>query len=163
MRNGGVSLWWQQVGLPSPTDRLQGDTSCDVAIVGGGLTGLWTAYYIAEADPTLDVRVVEAEFAGFGASGRNGGFLLAGLAEAQGLEAAAEAERIRLVEGARAEAEQQRAAIYRDMPPAVLLGLAAREFAGKLDTIEHLNVTPDLLAAALGEFRRAVPLPAATR
>ncbi|TXN46652.1 SPFH domain-containing protein [Methylobacterium sp. WL7] len=87
----------------------------------------------------------------------------AGLAEAQGLEAAAEAERIRLVEGARAEAEQQRAAIYRDMPPAVLLGLAAREFAGKLDTIEHLNVTPDLLAAALGEFRRAVPLPAATR
>lgn len=49
------------------------------------------------------------------------------------------------------------------MPPAVLLGLAAREFAGKLDTIEHLNVTPDLLAAALGEFRRAVPLPAATR
>ncbi|TXN48010.1 band 7 protein, partial [Methylobacterium sp. WL18] len=68
-----------------------------------------------------------------------------------------------LVEGARAEAEQQRAAIYRDMPPAVLLGLAAREFAGKLDTIEHLNVTPDLLAAALGEFRRAVPLPAATR
>ena len=45
----------------------------------------------------------------------------------------------------------------------VLLGLAAREFAGKLDTIEHLNVTPDLLAAALGEFRRAVPLPAATR
>ena len=43
--------------------------------------------------------------------------------------------------------------IYRDLPPAVLLGLAARELAGKLDTIEHLNVTPDLLAGVLREFR----------
>ena len=87
----------------------------------------------------------------------------AGLAEAQGLEAAAEAERIRLVEGARVEAEQCRAAIYRDLPPAVLLGLAARELAGKLETIEHINVTPDLLAAALGEFRRPAPAPALPR
>ncbi len=80
MRNGGVSFWWQQVGLPTPTDRLTGDTSCDVAVVGGGLTGLWTAYYLREADPTLDVRVIEAEFAGFGASGRNGGWLSSELA-----------------------------------------------------------------------------------
>ena len=75
VRNGGVSFWWQQVGLPSPTDRLDGDVTCDVAIVGAGLTGLWTAHYLHEADPTLDIRVVEAEFAGFGASGRNGGWL----------------------------------------------------------------------------------------
>ncbi|WP_307814256.1 NAD(P)/FAD-dependent oxidoreductase [Nocardioides baculatus] len=75
MRNGGVSFWWQQVGLPTPTDRLDGDVTCDVAIVGAGLTGLWTAYYLHEADPTLDIRLVEAEFAGFGASGRNGGWL----------------------------------------------------------------------------------------
>ena len=87
----------------------------------------------------------------------------AGLAEARGLEAAAEAERIRLVEGARAEAEQRRAAVYRDMPPAVLLGLAARELAGKLETIEHVNVTPDLLAALLGEVRGALPAPVAAR
>jgi glycine/D-amino acid oxidase-like deaminating enzyme len=75
VRNGGVSFWWQQVGLPSPTDRLDGDVACDVAIVGAGLTGLWTAHYLHEADPTLDIRIVEAEFAGFGASGRNGGWL----------------------------------------------------------------------------------------
>ncbi|GJE62204.1 SPFH domain-containing protein [Methylobacterium trifolii] len=81
----------------------------------------------------------------------------AGVADAQALEAAAEAERIRLVEGAKAEAEQRRVAIYRDLPPAVLFGLAARELAGKLETIEHVNVTPDLLAAALGEFRRSAP------
>ena len=80
MRNGGVSFWWHQVGLPVPTDRLEGDARCDVAIVGGGLTGLWTAFYLHEADPTLDIRVVEAEFAGFGASGRNGGWLSSELA-----------------------------------------------------------------------------------
>lgn len=80
-----------------------------------------------------------------------------GVAEAQQVEAAAEAERIRTVEGAKAEAEQERIAIYRDLPPGVLLGLAARELAGKLDTIEHLNVTPDLLASIVGEFRREAP------
>jgi regulator of protease activity HflC (stomatin/prohibitin superfamily) len=80
-----------------------------------------------------------------------------GVAEAQQVEAAAEAERIRTVEGAKAEAEQERIAIYRDLPPAVLLGLAARELAGKLNTIEHLNVTPDLLASIVGEFRREAP------
>lgn len=80
VRNGGVSFWWQQVGLPTPTDRLTGDVTCDVAVVGGGLTGLWTAYYLHEADPTLDIRVIEAQFAGFGASGRNGGWLSSELA-----------------------------------------------------------------------------------
>jgi glycine/D-amino acid oxidase-like deaminating enzyme len=45
-----------------------------VAIVGGGFTGLWTAYYLAEADPSLRIAVLEAEVAGFGASGRNGGW-----------------------------------------------------------------------------------------
>ncbi|MCW6537647.1 SPFH domain-containing protein [Sphingomonas lycopersici] len=78
----------------------------------------------------------------------------AGIAEARQVEAAAEADRIRTVEGAKAEAEQQRIAVYRDLPPAILLGLAAQQLAGKLETIEHANVTPDLLAAVLGEFRK---------
>jgi regulator of protease activity HflC (stomatin/prohibitin superfamily) len=82
----------------------------------------------------------------------------AGLAQARGVEASAEAERIRLVEGARAQAEAQRVAIYRDLPPAVALGLAAQELAGKLTSIEHLNVTPDLLATMLREFRGAPAL-----
>jgi glycine/D-amino acid oxidase-like deaminating enzyme len=46
----------------------------DVAIVGAGYTGLWTAYYLSRADPSLRLAVVEAELAGFGASGRNGGW-----------------------------------------------------------------------------------------
>ena len=81
-------------------------------------------------------------------------------AEAEGIEAGAEAERIRVVEGARAEAERARIAIYRDVAPGTLLGLAAQALAGKLDTIEHVNVTPDLLATVLGEVRRPGGLPA---
>jgi len=79
----------------------------------------------------------------------------AGLADAQKVAAEAEAGRIRIVESAKAEAEQAHIAVYRELPPAVLLGLAARELAGNLDTIEHLNITPDLLAAVMSEFRPA--------
>jgi len=77
--NGGVSFWWQQIGLPELRPALEGDLECDVCIVGGGLTGLWTAYYLTALDPSLDIVVLEAEFAGFGASGRNGGWLSAEL------------------------------------------------------------------------------------
>ena len=70
-----LSLWWD--GLPgtiSRRDPLDGDAEVDVAIVGGGLTGLWTAYYLSEADPDLRIAVLERDIAGFGASGRNGGW-----------------------------------------------------------------------------------------
>ena len=58
----------------SPRPGLVGDTSVDVCIVGAGYTGLWTAYYLLAAQPSLRVLLVEAEVAGFGASGRNGGW-----------------------------------------------------------------------------------------
>jgi regulator of protease activity HflC (stomatin/prohibitin superfamily) len=80
-----------------------------------------------------------------------------GLADAQQVEAEAKAARIRTVEAAKAEAEQAHIAIYRDLPPSVLMGLAARDLATKLHTIEHLNVTPDLLASLVSEFRKATP------
>lgn len=75
-------------------------------------------------------------------------------AEASKIEAVAEADRIRTVESAKAEAELAHVAIYRDVAPSILMGLAAREFAGKLKGIEHLNVTPDLLSAVVGELRQ---------
>lgn len=75
------------------------------------------------------------------------------LAEDQQIEAEAKATQIRVIETARTKAERGRIAIYRDLPRDVMLGLAAREFAGKLEGIEHLNVTPDLLAALVGEFK----------
>ncbi|HEX5016195.1 MAG TPA: FAD-dependent oxidoreductase, partial [Actinomycetes bacterium] len=68
------------MGLPTPRPPLQGSTSVDVCIVGGGFTGLWTAYYLKKADPSIDVLVVEQRFAGYGASGRNGGWLFGGIA-----------------------------------------------------------------------------------
>jgi glycine/D-amino acid oxidase-like deaminating enzyme len=68
------SFWL--AGLPAFGQRepLPGDRTADVAIVGGGYTGLWTAYYLTILDPTLRVTVLEAEYCGFGASGRNGGW-----------------------------------------------------------------------------------------
>jgi regulator of protease activity HflC (stomatin/prohibitin superfamily) len=78
-------------------------------------------------------------------------------AEAGQVAAAAEAERIRSVEAARAEAEHGHMAVYKDVPGDVLLALAARDFAAKLETINELNVTPDLIASLVGEFRKAPP------
>ena len=63
----------------TPRPPLPGDKTVDVAIVGGGFTGLWTAYYLAKADPTLRIAVIEKEIAGWGASGRNGGWCSADL------------------------------------------------------------------------------------
>ena len=75
------SLWLDGVvqGL-TPREQLSGEHTCDVAIVGAGFGGLWTAYYLKKADPSLRVIVVEAEIAGFGAAGRNGGFVSSGIA-----------------------------------------------------------------------------------
>ena len=68
--------WWHESADTdwAPRPPLPGDRDADVAIVGAGFTGLWTAYYLARADPSLRIVVLEAEVAGFGASGRNGGW-----------------------------------------------------------------------------------------
>src|SRR5262245_60340431 len=58
----------------APRPALGGDAEADVAVVGAGFTGLWTAYELLRGDPSLRVVVLERETAGFGASGRNGGW-----------------------------------------------------------------------------------------
>lgn len=70
-------LWWADHRAGATRPALAQDESVDVAIVGAGYTGLWTAYYLLEADPSLNVLVLEAEHVGFGASGRNGGWVSA--------------------------------------------------------------------------------------
>ncbi|HEX3981554.1 MAG TPA: FAD-binding oxidoreductase [Acidimicrobiales bacterium] len=70
-----LSLWWD--GLPGPVGiraPLTTDIDVDVAVVGGGFTGLWTAFYLARADPGLRIAIIERDVVGFGASGRNGGW-----------------------------------------------------------------------------------------
>lgn len=72
--SAGVPLWAESRTDWSRRPALPGSASADVAIVGAGFTGLWTAYYLLKEDPALKVVLLEREFAGFGASGRNGGW-----------------------------------------------------------------------------------------
>jgi glycine/D-amino acid oxidase-like deaminating enzyme len=75
-----ISLWMDNLAPPvEPLPPLQGSHQVDVAIVGAGYTGLWTAYYLKRQAPHLRIAIVEAEYAGFGASGRNGGWLMGNL------------------------------------------------------------------------------------
>jgi len=70
-----LSYWHDTVpDQLEPGPALPGDIDVDVAIVGAGFTGLWTAYYLRKADPGMRIAVLEREIAGFGASGRNGGW-----------------------------------------------------------------------------------------
>lgn len=92
-----MSFWHDSLGSEAlvPRAPLPGDLDADVAIVGGGLTGLWTAWYLLQREPGLKVVVLEKQIAGFGASGRNGGWSsalfprsTASLVRAHGSEAA---------------------------------------------------------------------------
>lgn len=70
-----LSLWHDTAGEPlTPRPPLPGDRTVDVAIVGAGYTGLWTAYYLLQRRPSLRIAILERDIAGFGASGRNGGW-----------------------------------------------------------------------------------------
>ena len=71
------SLWWNTLPEELATSSryaLHSDIDVDVAIVGAGYTGLWTAYYLQQRDPNLNIAIIDAEVAGYGASGRNGGW-----------------------------------------------------------------------------------------
>ncbi len=70
-----ISFWHETLGPPPPRPPLIDRLSADVCIVGAGYTGLWTAHSLLGAEPSLRVVVLEAEQVGFGASGRNGGWL----------------------------------------------------------------------------------------
>lgn len=74
-----VPFWLDSPERPAPEPRLREHTSADLAIVGAGYTGLWTALLAKEADPGRDVVVLEARSSGWAASGRNGGFCVASL------------------------------------------------------------------------------------
>ena len=99
---GAQRSWWLREALAlehdaEPRPRLKGDVNADVVILGGGFTGLWTAYHLTEARPELKVVVLEQDICGGGPSGRNGGFAsgwwdeLDGLITLYGREAAVRA------------------------------------------------------------------------
>eukprot|EP00906_Rhabdomonas_costata_P032110 RCo045261 len=113
---GEVSFWFSEIGgAPPLRPGLSGSTECDVCIVGAGFTGLWTALYLSRANPSLSIVIVEQAFAGYGASGRNGGWLageggwpVEHLVASHGVEAAREF--VRTVRGAVSEVISQAAA-----------------------------------------------------
>jgi glycine/D-amino acid oxidase-like deaminating enzyme len=74
-----ASFWLDSPDRPEPTAPLAGDQRADLAVVGGGYTGLWTALLAKDADPSRDVVLLEAREVGWAASGRNGGFCAASL------------------------------------------------------------------------------------
>ncbi|MEU6125651.1 FAD-dependent oxidoreductase [Streptomyces sp. NPDC047123] len=74
-----VSYWLDDPGRPAPEPALTGDDRCDLLVVGGGYSGLWTALIAKERDPRREVVLVEGREAGWAASGRNGGFCAASL------------------------------------------------------------------------------------
>ncbi len=78
--DANASLWSSQVPTARRRPALADEHRADVAIVGAGYTGLWTAYSILRADPTVSIRLVDAEHVGFGASGRNGGWCVGEMA-----------------------------------------------------------------------------------
>ncbi len=75
---GAQRSWWLREALateePRPCPPLTSNVDADVVIVGGGFTGMWTAYFLTEAKPDLGVVVLEQDICGGGPSGRNGGF-----------------------------------------------------------------------------------------
>ena len=74
MRHTRHGWWLEEAGAVVPTRALEGDTSADVVVVGGGYLGLWTAWQLRALEPELDVVMLEAAVCGHGPSGRNGGF-----------------------------------------------------------------------------------------
>jgi len=76
MKNPIISFWLQQDRTYRPSPPLYGRLEADVAILGGGFTGLSTAYHLRQLDPSLRIAILEGNVVGFGASGRNGGFAM---------------------------------------------------------------------------------------
>jgi glycine/D-amino acid oxidase-like deaminating enzyme len=74
-RHTAHGYWLEEAGRPAPLPPLEGALEADVIVVGGGYTGMWTAWWIADAEPDARVVLLEAEECGIGPSGRNGGFV----------------------------------------------------------------------------------------
>jgi glycine/D-amino acid oxidase-like deaminating enzyme len=145
-------------GDPPPAPALSGDATADVAIVGGGYTGLWTALALRERAPDLQVTLLEAEICGHGPSGRNGGFchgywasigsLVPLLGEEEAFALANVGEQV--VPGIRAFAESRGEDVWLREGGMLLVSAAPAQDA----IVEHAAET----AAAAGHPEQAVPL-----
>lgn len=67
-------VYWRETQTVTPGQSLTDDLDCDICIVGAGYTGMWSAHFLKSANPSLDIQLLEADYAGAGASGHNDGF-----------------------------------------------------------------------------------------
>lgn len=144
-----ISLWMDQLDEPlTARPSLQADIQADVAIVGAGYTGLWTAYYLKRQAPQLRIVVLEAETAGFGASGRNGGWLMGNMLGEDrllaGLPGAARRAAFELLHDIPDEVARvtEREGIECDLRKGGVLYCAARypeQLSGLQDHLQHLR------------------------
>ena len=144
-----ISLRMDQLDEPlTPRPSLQADLRADVVIVGAGYTGLWTAYYLKRQAPQLRIVVLEAETAGFGASGRNGGWLMGNILGEDRLLASLPAEQRRatfeLLHGIPDEVASvtEREGIACDLRKGGVLYCAARypeQLSGLQEHLRHLR------------------------
>jgi glycine/D-amino acid oxidase-like deaminating enzyme len=74
MKHTAHGYWLEEAGALEPTASLEGDLAADVVVIGGGFTGLWTAWHLVQLEPEARVALLEADVCGRGPSGRNGGF-----------------------------------------------------------------------------------------
>lgn len=185
-RYRGVSFWFDRLAASGadalvPRPGLAADARYDVCIVGGGLTGLWTAYSLIAAEPTLRIAVLEREIAGFGASGRNGGWCSAlfpvsadALAREHGEEAARrmrramidtvdEVGRVAAAEGIDADFRRGGTVVFSRSPAQESLARAELAEAARfgVDPIEALDA--DAVAARYGATGVDGRAPTATR
>jgi glycine/D-amino acid oxidase-like deaminating enzyme len=145
-------------GDPPPAPALSADATADVAVVGGGYTGLWTALALRERAPELRVTLLEAEICGYGPSGRNGGFchgywaslgsLVPLLGEEQALELARAGEQV--VPGIRAWADARGEDVWLRESGMLLVSAAPAHDAAVEQAVEA--------AAAVGRPEQALPL-----
>jgi glycine/D-amino acid oxidase-like deaminating enzyme len=168
---GGPSFWHADIGgAPAPRPPLTGDTTADVCIIGAGYTGLWTALSLLERSPDLRIVIVEARYAGYGASGRNGGWLTGGFAWNHGRYAASGGATgvramVRAMEGtvdavvSFAEAEGIDADIWRT--DELMVAVTAAQEARMLAEVAHRRAWGERRVTVIGaaEARRRVDIP----
>jgi glycine/D-amino acid oxidase-like deaminating enzyme len=145
-----VSYWLEDAGDdPAPRPPLDGSRTADVAIVGAGFTGLWTARELLRRDPSLAVVLLEAETAGFGASGRNGAWLTNGIGVTPG-----ELARRASPATARATIEVMRATVASVIASCEEDGIDAQVRRGGVLRVARGAHEAPALQAAMGTMRR---------
>ncbi|MPY81974.1 MAG: FAD-dependent oxidoreductase [Actinophytocola sp.] len=160
--------FWLDQGAPEPAPALTADLTADLLVVGGGFSGLWTALIATERDPGRDVVLIEANTAGWAASGRNGGFCAASLTHGHGNgvvrwpDEIAELERLGRVNLDRIEAAIERHGIDCEFERTGELVLATQpwqltELADEAGKLRRLGYDVELLDAEQARARVGSP------